>query len=197
MRHTLRGLVGHNGYYACEYGTGKGYGRQGWPYPMSTDCPRRRHDQVLNIARYHRHKWLKVSMHNCTADMTCRNHLHDGLNIRLGIHSYSPLLDLNQGFDIVEDVVVDEFHLLREGLTKLMLNRMFDSQQSEAMAIRRNLNAKLIETRVFSEMPRRTRSLSVLKDYKGICMSLMLCKCQHGFFNLFMSIRQHQSMASS
>lgn len=51
MRHFLRGMVGHNGHYACEFGVGKGCGRLGWPFPDCLICPERTDAQIRGIIR--------------------------------------------------------------------------------------------------------------------------------------------------
>lgn len=96
-----------------------------------------------------------------------RSHLRDGPDTRKGIQTYTPLVDLRQPFDLVKDIPLDEFHLVREGMTKLMLLRMFDNQQRQAQQVSEVFDGALADMKVLTEMPRRTRGLSYVKEFKG------------------------------
>ena len=72
----------------------------------------------------------------------------------------SPLLDLESGLDIVWGLPLDEFHLVKEGLTKLMLSRMlWTTQHRESRDLHNKMNLAYRNMAVLSEMPRRTRSI--------------------------------------
>ena len=90
----------------------------------------------------------------------------------LAVKTFSPLLDLRQQFDIVYDMPPEEFHLLYEGLTKMMLQRMLTQSryakhvQAKATALYRNM-------KVFSETPRFPRKLNP-GDLKGSEFAVIL-----------------------
>jgi hypothetical protein len=87
-----------------------------------------------------------------------------------GILGYSPLLNLPD-FDIIHSIPVDEFHLLREGLTKNMGMRiLIHSTVPVAKTALKRVNRVYCTMKVFSDLPRRTRSLKRLADFKGILM---------------------------
>ena len=84
-----------------------------------------------------------------------------------GILGCSPLLDV-PGFDIINDMPLDEFHLLREGATKLMMERIFKLNSSDyAKEVFSRVNRAYTKMRVFGQSPRRTRTLLRLPDFKG------------------------------
>ena len=83
-----------------------------------------------------------------------------------GVKADTPLYDL-AGFDIVWDLPIEEFHLLFEGLTKVMLDRMFVSSCTEkSRPIWKKLSTAYAEMAVFSETSRRTRPI-MLHQFKG------------------------------
>ncbi len=78
-----------------------------------------------------------------------------------GITSRSPLLDLPD-FDIVYDVPLDEFHLIKEGIIKRLMGAMFlDSTHRDNRELLSRLSQCWERLRVFSENARRTDSLKV------------------------------------
>ena len=151
-RHTLKCLPATTGYFSCEFCTCPGRGLSGgWPYPYSVGYPLRNHGSFARISREIRHQ-EPSEIHRRTTQ---------------GILGYSPLLDI-PGFNIVEDVPLDEFHLIREGITKFMMMRMFkQSTTPEAVRLYRRINRVYITTQVFSQCSRRTRTLARLPDFKG------------------------------
>lgn len=147
-RHVLKGLVNVNGKYGCEVGTGraKTVGGTCWPYPQSLNCPLRTHAEHENI---------------------CRNHLGEHEDVVRGVLTDSPLLDL-PGFDPIWDVPIEEFHLIKEGLTKLMMERMLDfSNTDETRRIKKELSDAYAATMVFSETSRRARPITRFAQFKG------------------------------
>ncbi len=88
--------------------------------------------------------------------------------IKYGIVDYSPLMDLRQEFDIVMDIPLEEFHLIKEGLTKAMFNRVLQGQSRAAKEVQEKFTEALDKVRVFSELPRRSRSLDQLGHFKGV-----------------------------
>ena len=85
-----------------------------------------------------------------------------------GVKGYSPLLDLNTDFDIVHDVVVDEFHLIREGLAKNLIGRIVNCQAAQYQAVLRQFDEIYQDMRVFSELGWKTRSIkSNFAYFKG------------------------------
>ena len=85
----------------------------------------------------------------------------------MGIKGYSPLLDLNNPFDIVKDVVPDEFHLVREGITKQLLLRLANSKSQAFETVWSAFNDVYQDMRVFAELGWRTRSLENFAFFKG------------------------------
>ena len=108
-----------------------------------------------------------------------RNHLNSDADVRKGVVNDTPLLDV-PNFDVIWDVPLDEFHLIKEGLTKLMLDRMgFASlnidgprrdgagrRHSHAREVLIKLNHAYCNMAVFSETCRRPRPLK-LGQLKG------------------------------
>lgn len=84
-----------------------------------------------------------------------------------GIKGYSPLLDLNNSFDIVKDVVPDEFHLVREGMTKQLLLRLANSKTQSFERVWSAFSDVYQDMRVFAELGWRTRSLENFAFFKG------------------------------
>ncbi len=80
---------------------------------------------------------------------------------------YTPLLDLQYPFDIVHDVPVDDFHLFKEGITKKIAVRIFKGTSAAAKEVTRAFDELFVRMRVFSESPRRTRSVNDVKKFKG------------------------------
>ncbi len=76
-------------------------------------------------------------------------------------------MDLNYNFDIVHDVPIEEFHLLKEGMTKLMLLRTACSASVHSKEIAEAFDEAFTKTRVFSETPRRPRRLTHASKFKG------------------------------
>ncbi len=72
----------------------------------------------------------------------------------------SPLYDLNN-FDIVDDFGTDCFHNVAEGCSKRKLERMFINRKSRYSAyILLTMSGAYKSMRVFSEMPRRSRTIN-------------------------------------
>ncbi len=83
-----------------------------------------------------------------------------------GITGYSPLLDVDGGFDIVHDIPIDPFHNINEGLVKLAMTRLFRKNATSKEILKR-FNHKYLAMRTFRDSPRQTRSLKRLPDFKG------------------------------
>ncbi len=78
----------------------------------------------------------------------------------------SALYDL-EGSDVVWHVAVDVFHLCYEGVTKLMIKRMFIARNTvESRQLLQDLNIHYKGMRVFTEIARATRTIQVLA-FKG------------------------------
>ena len=85
---------------------------------------------------------------------------------RKGVVEYSPLVD-HPGFHLLWSMPLDEFHLLKEGLTKCMLDRMvYMSSAKAAKDMRDKLNQAYSSMKVLSETSRRPRELK-LAQLKG------------------------------
>ena len=112
----------------------------------------------------------------------------------MGVVEYTPLLDL-EGFDVVWNLPLEEFHLIKEGLTKKMLQRMgFFTINIDAPRKRRaekNTTREIMELfnkayctmAVFSETSRRPRPLK-LHQFKG---ALCLRFATRSFLNRFLT----------
>ena len=77
----------------------------------------------------------------------------------------TPLFDLND-FDVIWDVPIEEFHLCKEGITKLMMDRMFNSAAEATVRLLGQFSRMYCRLQVFSETSRRTREIK-LKQLKG------------------------------
>ncbi len=84
-----------------------------------------------------------------------------------GIKGYSPLLDLHNGFDIVNDAGPDEFHLIREGLTKAILKCLNQGTSKKYKRVWEAFDEVFCDMRVFTETPWRSRSLQDISYFKG------------------------------
>ncbi len=72
----------------------------------------------------------------------------------------TPLYDL-RNFDIVEDFGTDCFHNIAEGCSKIKIERMFINRKSRYSAyILLMMSGAYKSMKVFSEMPRRSRTIS-------------------------------------
>ncbi len=103
----------------------------------------------------------------------------ESLEERQGIQDFSPLFDLLYDFDVVWDVSLDPFHLLFEGNTKEMMRRMFNGEKTKVSRAFHRLLSRLYEnTKVFTETPKRTRTLvtAALKghEYGLLTFSVLL-----------------------
>ena len=75
--------------------------------------------------------------------------------------AYTVLYELLEPFSIVWSLPPDEFHLVKEGLTKLIVKRLFEdssTRTSKAIFTRWNMAYELC--RVFTESARRTRKIA-------------------------------------
>ncbi len=84
-----------------------------------------------------------------------------------GIKEYSALLDLQYAFNIIQDVPLEEFHLLKEGITKHITVKIFNSRSVISREVTAMFQAEYIKMKVFSETPRRPRQLCNLNKFKG------------------------------
>ncbi len=79
----------------------------------------------------------------------------------------SALYDL-EGFDVVWQVAVSVLYLCYEGVTKLMLKRLFiDRNTVESRQLLQDLNIHYKGMRFFTETARATRTIQVLLAFKG------------------------------
>ncbi len=77
---------------------------------------------------------------------------------------YTPLLDLQTEFDVVWDMPPEEFHLIKEGVTKQILYRMFVNRESTtALGLLAALNQAYKNLQIFTETPRKPRNIDVLR----------------------------------
>ncbi len=94
----------------------------------------------------------------------CRIELEE--NQRKGVIADSALYDLPQ-FDIVWDCPIEEFHNIKEGLSKQIMHRMFIKKKTVySRAVKNELSQLYENMAVFSESPRKTRAISV-GQFKG------------------------------
>ncbi len=89
-----------------------------------------------------------------------------------GIKGYSPLLDLLNDFNIVTDAGPDEFHLIREGLTKAILKCLNLGTSRKYTRVWAAFDEIFTNTRVFSETPWRSRSLQDISYFKGLYLGV-------------------------
>lgn len=78
-----------------------------------------------------------------------------------GVVEKSPLLDIDGPFSLIDHMPPEPFHLVHEGLTKLMLKRLFeDSSTVESREILARWENGILDMYVFQETPRCTRRIS-------------------------------------
>lgn len=81
-----------------------------------------------------------------------------------GVKGSTPLYRLPPGFDIIFSVPLDEFHLVKEGIAKLIVKRLFEDQSTmESRDIFDTWNAAYQNTAVLSEIPRCAHDISTGK----------------------------------
>ncbi len=86
----------------------------------------------------------------------------------------SPLHDVGPPFSIIHSVPLEEFHLLKEGLTKKIMQRLFEQSSTvHSRAIFSLWSEVMIRTPVFSEMSRRSGKLTT-GQMKGSEFGLIL-----------------------
>ncbi len=148
-RHHLRGLVAHSGFYSCEYCLAEGRGISGgidFYFPANYGVEERTHEQWHEIATKQKNEEVVKAY---------------------GVTSYSPLLDVPGGFDIVHGLPIDQFHNIFEGLVKLAMTRLL-RPNAISKKIKARFNKQYMLMRTFKDSPRRTRSLNNLPDFKGM-----------------------------
>lgn len=78
----------------------------------------------------------------------------------MGLKAWSPLHLLPQPFSFIFSVPPEEFHLIKEGLTKLIIRRLFESTSAAASQELLGRWSDIYESaQVFSETPRRTKAI--------------------------------------
>lgn len=85
----------------------------------------------------------------------------------MGIRTYTPFLDMTQYFHPIYQIPPDEFHLVRIGLTKRILTHLFKGTGAMIANRQKIFDATFLKTRVFSDLPRRPRSIKSITYYKG------------------------------
>ena len=86
----------------------------------------------------------------------------------------SPLLEIPEPFDIIFHAPSDEFHLVKEGVAKMMIRRLFeDSNTMLTRDIREEWSYHYEVMTVCSEMPRCTNSINT-SSMKGNELGLVL-----------------------
>ena len=95
---------------------------------------------------------------------------HDGQ----GITGNTPLYRVPPPFSVIWDIPTEEFHLCKEGITKLLVKRLLeDSKAKTAKKIKAEWSEIYENTRVFSETARRTRQIST-SQMKGSEFGVLL-----------------------
>lgn len=90
------------------------------------------------------------------------------------MQAYSPLIELPDPFHIVWSVPAEEFHLVKEGVGKAMLKRLFhDSKTRTASQLLADWSATFEQTQVFSETPRCARKI-VITAMKGSELGILI-----------------------
>ena len=78
-----------------------------------------------------------------------------------GVVTDTPLYRLPEPFDIIYHIPPEEFHLLKEGVGKLLIKRMLeDSKAADAKDLYKAWNKEYMATAVFHETPRSSRAIS-------------------------------------
>ena len=81
----------------------------------------------------------------------------------------SPLTRLPPPFDISSSLPYDEFHLLKEGITKRLILPICKSTSRDCMVLRAKMSAAFKKVKVFSETPRKMGLVANIADFKGKC----------------------------
>ena len=78
-----------------------------------------------------------------------------------GVKTDTPIYRLPEPFDVVHHIPPEEFHLLKEGLGKLLIKRMLeDSTAEDARTLFKAWNSEYQATAVFHETPRCSRTIA-------------------------------------
>lgn len=140
-RHYIKGLVSISGASSCELCIAKGAtGPLHWPDEDTINFPLRDEAEMEVTARYLLDE-PGVDTHGIIAD--------------------TPLYDFPQPFSALWSVPTEQFHLLFEGITKMVIQRTFEHTDTcESRKIYKAWNQAYLEMAVFSETPRTTRRIS-------------------------------------
>lgn len=87
------------------------------------------------------------------------------MNLR-GVTEYTPLYELPAPFHAVHSLPCEEFHLVKEGVVKLMLTRIFESKSAETVAVLAEWSGRYERTMLPHELPRSARKIQV-GQFKG------------------------------
>lgn len=155
----IRGMVATNGLWGCARcftrGTTLVSGRPHFPYREISNLPREREDFILPFQS--NPEWFDGSL-----NMNSTREDRQGLKFR------TPFLDLDY-FDIIDDVAIDAMHLLHEGVTETMWNKIFDpklkkfSSAKRREAVRLRWNQVFAKMRVPTEIRRKTGTINPSK----------------------------------
>ena len=139
-RRMLRGMRASTAKDACETCLGSVRNRKhaDWTYNEGINHPLRDEEMMREAAR----------------------NLHTGLVHLQGVNAYSPLNDVEAPFSIIWSLPLDPFHLIHEGLTKLMVSRLFEQcTAQENQNVLKAWNNAYSKVQVCSEMARRARNV--------------------------------------
>jgi hypothetical protein len=99
-----------------------------------------------------------------------------------GVVAYSPLVELPAPFSLITDVPPEEFHLIKEGVGRLMFKRFFEeSKRKKNAELLESWNELYLSTRLLSEMTRRSRRI-LISQLKGQCRLDTSCYCFYECF---------------
>ena len=113
---------------------------------------------------------------------------------KLGVTHYTPLYDIVRPFSVLWHIPLEEFHLIKEGLAKMIVHRMFEScKTAESRDIYFDWNLAFVATKVCSEISRCTRGINSQK-MKGaelgvvvltgfpVLVDIMQARCQGSWY---------------
>ena len=80
------------------------------------------------------------------------------------MEAYTPLHEIPPPFSMMWNVPIEEFHLIKEGVGRPMVQRLFEkSNTNESRQIHAQWTAQYEAAKIFYEIPRCTRSIYTSK----------------------------------
>ncbi len=168
-RRHIQGFNSPNSTYGCGYCTAAAVTKGGtqWPFPKTFGKPYRTKRGSIYFARFvPRIVCIWSVVVKFSVILNCRLHPTRDDKKSKGVVADSALYDITN-FDFIWGLAIDVFHICFEGISKLMLVRLFVLRTSkEFRELLMEISFMYEGTRVFSETARKTRRIQV-KMMKG------------------------------